>query len=60
MKIEIYIECEMNEVISPMNFAAAMVNQRIFKTDELEELAEYLLVFCRHNVTDNGAVCRED
>ena len=60
MKIEIYIEGKMNENISPMNFAATMVDQGLFKTDKLEELAEYLLVFCRHNVTDNGAVCRED
>lgn len=60
MNIEINIKGDKYVTLTPMNFAAAMVNQGIFKTDELEELAEYLLVFCRHNVTDNGAVCRED
>lgn len=60
MKIEINIEGDNYVTLTPINFANAMVNQGIFKTDELEELAEYLLVFCRHNVTDNGAVYRED
>lgn len=46
----IYIEGEMGEPpITPMNFAAAMVNQELFKKAELEELAEYLLVYCKHN-----------
>lgn len=60
MKIEIHIKGDNLVLLTPMNFASAMVNQGLFKTDELEELAEYLLVFCRHNVTDNGEVCRED
>ena len=39
---------------TPLNFANAMVNQGVFKRDELMELAEYLLVFCQHNEDDES------
>lgn len=60
MKIEINIKGDDYGPLTPMNFANAMVGQELFKTAELKELAEYLLVYCKHNVTDNGTVCREE
>lgn len=52
MKIELNIEGDNYVILTPMKFANAMVNQGLFKVDELEELAEYLLVFCKHNEED--------
>lgn len=56
MTIEINIKGDNYVLLTPMNFANAMVEQGIFKVDELEELAEYLLVFCRHNEDDRGCI----
>lgn len=52
MTIEINIKGDNYVLLTPMNFVNAMMNQGLFKVDELEELAEYLLVFCKHNEED--------
>ena len=48
MRIEIHAE-KGNELFSPLEFATALIRQKVFDDGELEELAEYLLVHSKHN-----------
>lgn len=60
MTIQIYIESNTYEPLTPINFAAAMTNQHMFNTDQLEELAEYLLVHCKHDrMAEKGEILHE-
>ena len=52
IKISIDISGD-GEMLRPINFASAMIRQGIFNTDDLEQLAEHLLVFCKHS-KENG------
>lgn len=48
MRIEIHAE-KAGCMLNALEFATALVRQKVFGNDELEELAEYLLVYSKHN-----------
>ena len=47
MRIEFH--ADNGEMLTPLEVANSLINQKTFKVDELRELAEHLEVYCRHN-----------
>ena len=47
MKIEFH--ADNGEMLTPLEIANSLINQDLFKVDELRELAEHLQVYCRHH-----------
>ena len=47
MRIEFH--ADNGEMLTPLEVANSVINQDTFKVDELNELAEYLKVYCRHH-----------
>ena len=47
MKIEFH--SNKNENFDAITFVEALIYQKAFGIDELEEIAEYLLIYCKHN-----------
>ena len=47
MRIEFH--ADNGEMLTPLEVANSLINQDTFKVDELNELAEYLKVYCRHH-----------
>jgi len=47
MRIEFH--ADNGEMLTPLEIANSLINQDVFKVDELRELAEHLQVYCRHH-----------
>ena len=56
--MKVYLHCDAMEPKSNIGVAKALTE--ILSTDDLREIAEYLLVFANNNSVEHGVVRKED